>query len=154
MLGSLDRDHPQHQTTHLLRQNQTMEATTMADNLNYVSPGDNILASQYNTLVDAVGGPSDPNSSAPFVKTPSGSISTAGSPYIPKEQNDLHPPLFSLRFSYGDIPDIFLQPFPNFFGLWCFLGDSINTRWCKHEQTFENTRRFIIDTTTPPTDSA
>lgn len=125
----------------------------MADELNHVNPGDQILATQYNALVDAVGGPSNPNSSAPFVKTPSGSISTAGSPYIPKEQNDLHPPLFSLRYSYGDIPDMFLQPSTNFCGLWCFLGDSINTRWCKHEQTFENTRRFIIDTTTPPGDS-
>ena len=122
----------------------------MADNLNYVSPGDNILASQYNSLVDAVGGPSDPNSSAPFVKTPTGPISTAGSPYIPKEQNDLHPPLFSLRYSYGDLPDKFQESDVDFCGLWCFLGDSNNTRWCKHEQTFENTRRFIVDPTTTP----
>lgn len=127
----------------------------MADNLNYVSPGDQILASQYNNLVDAVGGPVDPNSGVPFTKTANGPIFNGGDKYIPQEQVDQQTPLFSLMYSTdtllsavpGEQNPVYSNP-PEFFsGIWCYLGDEVNAQWVKHEANLPNSWKFVVDFT-------
>lgn len=67
-----------------------------------VQPGDRILASQYNALVDAARGPGDPSSETPFTQTYNGALFNGGKQYTPKTPCNYNA-VFNINAGIGEI---------------------------------------------------
>lgn len=115
-----------------------------------VQPGDKILASQYNELMEAVKGPNTPTTTSPFTQTKNGTVLNGGMSYqmrLPVGYNGL----FNIASGVGPVDQtIFTQSTTSEFnGVWVQLAgrDAANSRnYLYHDKYFnELTHILLID---------
>lgn len=120
----------------------------MAKELSYVQPGEKILAQQFNSLVDAIGGPVNPDNSTPFTQTKNGIVFNGGYTTTEPIVDEYNTPLFSTEFSVGSLNSGYYENgVDDWAGVWCFVGDWAECKLFKHEMTFGSFARFTVDFT-------